>query len=216
MSAMSPMKRVVLWLVALNACGVLAVSGHLLIGYGLVSFSVLTTFLFFVVPLIAVAVASYPLHRSIRRVTDDKRRTCWTLLLSAGPAVAGISGLGSFQFFIEDQVVSGWQWFVFIHIGYGGLLLLSVMTVHCSSALFSTQISHRYDQMLTWTDGIVKGLFVFWIPTFICFLASVWLFGFLYPVAVLATAVHFTLLYRAVVNVEAASESGNEPKPEVL
>jgi len=211
MPAMGPMKRVVLWLVALNACGVVALAGFIWPRlYGPAQSGFFGEIAFAIVPLVAVMLLSLPLLRSVRGVASNTGQSLRTVLFSVTPAAVGISSLGAVELSTVDQTISSWNFFIFIHLGYGGLLLLCVMTVHCSSGLFSQQISHRYDRMLTWTDAIVKGIFVAWLPTFVCFLFSVLIFWYLYPVAVLATAAHFALLYRAIGKVEATPEASGE------
>lgn len=181
--------------------------GYGLIGFGPVQPTSFNGIAIAAVPFVAALLVSLPLLRSVRDLAKTSRESLRAVLLCVTPAAVGIPSLGAVRLFVEDQVIFGWPFFVFfIHLGYAGVLLLCVMTVHSSSALYSQHISHRYDQMLTWTDGIVKGLFVVWLLTFLCFLASIGSFLFLYPLVVLVTSVHFALLYRTTGKVDTGSE----------
>lgn len=198
MHAAAHMKRVLLWLIAINGCGLVAAAGHALIGPGPVRFGVPSGLLFFAIPLLVATIFSYPLQRSVRRLTDNARRSWWTALLCTAPALAGIVGLGLSHFYVKDQVISGWQWFMYIHLGYAGVLLLCVSTVHCSAALFKQHFSHLENPVVAWTDVVVLMLFLCWLPTFLCYLGSLAIFQYLYPLMIVVTGLHFDSLHRTI------------------
>ncbi len=207
------MKRVLVWLIALNVCGVVAVVGHCLIAFGPVPETAVYGGLLAAPPFVVALLLSLPLFRSVRSLGRTFRQSLRTTLLCVVPAAVGIPSVGAIWFFVEDQVITGWLFLVLIHLGYAGALVLCASTVHHSSGLFSNQVSNRFDPMLTWTEGIVIGLCVTWLPTFLCFFGSLWIFPVLYPVVVLASGVHFALLYRAVGNMETVPEPSGQVEP---